>query len=358
MLTSLRPADRSDAPPGDDVSPSRPLRRPLGVAAALLLTVTLTACSGQSADLTIYSGRNEQLVGGLLEQLEQRSGGTVEVRYGDSAELAAQLLEEGENTEADLFFSQDAGALGALDAAGRLEPLPAAVLDTVPPQFRADDGDWVGTSARSRVLFYDPLEVRDNELPDTLDELVEPQWKGKVGYAPTNASWQSFVTAVRVLRGEDGARAWLEAFAANQPVRFANNIAILDAVNGGQIPLGLANHYYWYERVAEVGKGSVVARVHYVPGGDPLGLVNVAGAGVITGSEHSEQARQAVEFLLSDQAQQYFADVTAEYPVRPGITAKEHDLPELSELQPPDIDLSSLSSLQQTLTMLQQTGLA
>lgn len=343
------------------MSHSRPLVRTLVVGVVMLLSVTLTACGGggaSSSTLTIYSGRNEQLVGGLLAQLEERVGGKVEVRYGDSAELAAQLLEEGDGTEADLFFSQDAGALGALDAAGRLEPLPAPVLDAVPAQFRADDGDWVGTSARSRVLFYDPLDVRDNELPDTLDELVAPQWKGKVGYAPTNASWQSFVTAVRVLRGEDGARAWLAAFAANEPVRFANNIAILDAVNGGQIPLGLANHYYWYERVAEVGKGAVVARVHYVPGGDPLGLVNVAGAGVVAGSDQAEQARRAVEFLVSEQAQQYFADVTAEYAVRPGVTAKEHDLPALTELQPPDIDLAQLSSLQQTLALLQETGLA
>ncbi len=328
------------------------------LAAVVVLGAALTACGAPSADLTVYSGRNEQLVGGLLEQLEAQVGGTVEVRYGDSAELAAQLLEEGEGTEADLFISQDAGALGALDEAGRLAPLPAAITDAVPERYRADDGSWVATSARSRVLFYDPLEVRSNDLPDTLDELVDPQWRGQIGYAPTNASWQAFVTGVRVLRGEDGARAWLDAFAANEPVRFANNIEILDAVNGGEVPLGLSNHYYWYERVAEVGEGALVARVHYIAGGDPLGLVNVAGAGVIAGSEQAETAQRAVEFLVSDVAQQYFADVTAEYPVRDGITSTVHDLPPLDELTPPAIDLSDLSSLQQTLALLQETGLA
>ncbi len=326
-------------------------------AAVVALSPLLTAC-GSGADLTIYSGRNEQLVGELVAQLEERIGGTVEVRYGGSAELAAQLLEEGDATDADVFFSQDAGALGALDAAGRLDPLPAAVLDAVPEQYRSADGEWVATSARSRVLFYDPRQVAEADLPAGLDALTDPAWRGRIGYAPTNASWQAFVTGVRVLRGEDGARAWLEAFAANEPVRYENNIQILDAVNAGQLAVGLSNHYYWYERVAEVGEAAVPARVHYVPGGDPLGLVNVAGAAVIAGSADAERARQAVEFLVSDTAQQYFADVTAEYPVRPGVGSEVHDLPPLTDLQPPDIDLSDLESLQQTLALLQETGLA
>jgi iron(III) transport system substrate-binding protein len=333
-------------------------RRPLVAGVVVLLTAALTACTGQSADLTIYSGRNEQLVGGLLEQLEEEIGGTVEVRYGDSAELAAQLLEEGDASAADVFFSQDAGALGALDQAGRPQPLPAPVLEAVPQPYRADDGTWVATSARSRVLFYNPQLVPEAEVPDTLDGLLDPKWKGRIGYPPTNASWQAFVTGIRVLRGEDGARAWLTAFAANDPVRFGNNIETLNGVDSGQVALGLSNHYYWYERVEEVGLDQVTARVHYVSGGDPLGLVNVAGAGVLATTDNPEAAQRAVAFLVGPVAQQYFADITAEYPVLPGISSTVHDLPELSTLQPPDIDLSDLASLQQTQTLLQETGLS
>jgi iron(III) transport system substrate-binding protein len=325
--------------------------------AVLVLVTALTGCSSD-AGLTIYSGRNEQLVAPLLDQLEAQLGTEVEVRYGSSAELAAQLLEEGGATDADVFFSQDAGALGALGAEGRLERLPAAALDAVPAEYRAADGSWVATSARARVLFYDPARVPEAELPASLDAVVDPRWRGQVGYAPTNASWQAFVTGVRVLRGEEGARAWLEAFAANEPVRFENNVQILDAVDGGEIALGLSNHYYWYERAAEVGEQALSARVHYVPGGDPLGLVNVAGAGVVAGSDRAELARRAVEFLVSEPAQQYFADTTAEYPVRPGIASTQHELPAVDALQPPDIDLSQLASLQETLALLQDTGLA
>lgn len=336
---------------------TRPFAGPLVGGVVLLLVATLTSC-GTSADLTIYSGRQQVLVEPLLVQLEQAIGGTVEVRYGDTAEMAAQLQEEGDGTEADVFFAQDAGALGALDKAGLLQPLPAPVLEAAPPQFRAGDGDWVGTSARSRVLFYDPRTVTDADVPDTLEALVDPRWKGQVGYAPTNASWQAFVTGVRVIRGDDYARQWLTAFAANEPIRLGNNIQILDAVDAGQIRLGLANHYYWYERVKEKGAAAVTAKLHFVPGGSPLGLVNIAGAGILTTTDQPDLARKAVEFLVSPQAQQYFADVTAEYPVRAGVTSTVHDLPPLSTLQPPDIDLTDLDSLQQTQALLQETGLS
>jgi iron(III) transport system substrate-binding protein len=332
-------------------------RRPLVAGVVLLLSAALTACSGESTQLTIYSGRNQELVGPLLEQLEEEIGGTVEIRYAGSPELAAQLLEEGDATQADVFFSQDAGALGALDEAGRLQPLPPATLEAVPAPYRADDGTWVATSARSRVIFYDPRQVPEAEAPNTLEALLDPKWKGRIGYPPTNPSWQAFVTSVRVLLGEEAARQWLTALAANEPKRYDNNILTLDAVDRGEIALGLSNHYYWYERVAEVGLDNVTARVHYVPGGSPLGLVNVAGVGVIKGTDNPEAAQTAVDFLVGPTAQQYFADVTAEYPVRAGVTSTTHDLPPLDTLQPPDIDLSDLASLQQTQTMLQESGL-
>ncbi|WP_256334765.1 iron ABC transporter substrate-binding protein [Lentzea albidocapillata] len=324
---------------------------------AALLASTLTACSSAN-DLIIYSGRNEQLVGALLDQLEDAVGIDVEVRYGGSGEMAAQLLEEGQGTEADLFFSQDAGALGAVGAQGRLAELPADVLGMVPENYRARDRRWVATSARARVIAFDPRVVDEDELPGSIEEVVDPKWKGKVGYAPTNASWQAFVTSVRVLKGEDFARDWLRKFAANEPKRFDNNISILKAVDDGRLPFGLINHYYWYAMVAEKSEAGVKARLHRSGGGDPLSLVNVAGVAVIQGSNQSEAAQKAVRFLLSEQAQRHFADVTAEYPANPGVQPGRHRLPPITDLQAPDIDLSQLSSLQETVKLLQEAGLS
>jgi iron(III) transport system substrate-binding protein len=272
--------------------------------------------------------------------------------------MAAQILEEGDRTQADLFFSQDAGALGALGDQGRLAQLPADVLDLVPAQYHADNGTWVATSARARVIAYDPAQVQPAALPSTLDAVVDPKWKGKVGIAPTNGSWQAFVTAVRVLRGEDAAREWLRKLAANEPKKFENNIAILDAVNNGQLTLGLINHYYWYAKVAEQGADKVKAKIHFVGAGDPLGLVNVAGVGVLNGSDRSDAAHRAVRFLLSEEGQRYFADRTAEYPANPTVKSTKHNLPPVDQIHGPDIDLSKLSSLQQTLTLLQEVGLS
>ncbi|WP_238412531.1 iron ABC transporter substrate-binding protein [Saccharothrix deserti] len=326
-----------------------------------LLTVPVVACgsgAGGGDALVIYSGRNEGLVGGVLDQLEQATGVDVEVRYGSSGEMAAQLLEEGDGTRADVFFSQDAGALGAVAEQGRLAELPSDVLDLVPAEYRADDGRWVATSARARVVAYDPRVVTEAELPQSLDDVVDPKWKGRIGYAPTNGSWQAFVTSVRVLKGEEFAKDWLRRFAANEPKRYDNNIAILNAVDDGQLPAGLINHYYWYAKVAENGADAVKVKLHHVSGGDPLGLVNVAGAGVIAGNDRNDAAVKAVRFLLSEQAQRYFADETAEYPANPSVKSSKHQLPALTELNGPDIDLSKLSSLQQTLALLQEAGLS
>ncbi|GAA4442971.1 iron ABC transporter substrate-binding protein [Actinokineospora soli] len=329
-------------------------------ARALMLTLALiatplAACGGEDG-LVIYSGRNEALVGGVIEQLEKATGVEVTVRYGSTGEMAAQLLEEGDGTDADLFFAQDAGALGAVS--DLLADLPADVLALAPEEYRADNGRWVATSARARVVAYDPAKVAEADLPGSLDDVVDPKWKGKIGFAPTNGSWQAFVTSIRVIKGEDYAKQWLAKFAANEPQRFENNVAILTAINDGQLPVGLINHYYWYAKVAELGKDAVKAKLHYVGGGDPLGLVNVAGVGVLAGNDQNDAAQKAVRFLLSEQAQRYFADETAEYPVAPGVASTKHDLPPLSELNGPDIDLSKLSTLQETLALLQEAGLS
>ncbi|MGH3240501.1 MAG: iron ABC transporter substrate-binding protein [Spirillospora sp.] len=334
-----------------------PLRRSSSVLILTALVLALgTACGiGSDAGLVIYSGRNEGLVKPLLEKLEKAVGTDVEVRYGSSAELAAQLLEEGGKSKADLFLSQDAGALGALAKEGRLEKLPQTSLGKVSEKFRGGAGDWVGLSGRVRVLAYHPGQVP--KAPDTVRDLVKPEWKGKIGYAPTNASFQAFVTGMRVLDGDEATRTWLRGMKANDVKAYDNNLAVLDAVSSGQVSIGLINHYYWYERVAEKGEGSVTAKLHYLPGGDPGALINVAGVGMLKGSKHRAAALKAVDYLLAKEAQTYFSDETKEYPLAAGVTGTVPGLPPLDSLKAPAIDLGKLDSLQQTLTMMREAGM-
>lgn len=334
-------------------------RRLAAIAATGSLVLGLTACTtGSDSDaLVVYSGRSEKLVGPLLTQIEESTGIDLEVRYASTPEMAAQIAEEGEASPADVFFSQDAGALGALSKAGLLAPLDDAAVDAVPAEYRAADGTWVATSLRARVLVYDSERLTEDRVPDTIDGLLAPEWKGRLGYAPTNASFQSFVTALRVDRGDEGAERWLRGFLANEPKSYDNNVSLLEAVDTGAVEVGLTNHYYWYNTAREKGAESMRARVRYMAPGDPGGLVNVAGVGVLAATDRPDDARRVVDALLGEDAQRYFLEKESEYPVLPGITSDATELPPLESLGGPDIDLGDLDSLEQTQALLTRVGM-
>jgi iron(III) transport system substrate-binding protein len=304
--------------------------------------------------LVVYSGRSEELVGPILERFEEESGIEVEARYGDTAEMANLILTEGENSPADVFFAQDAGALGAVAEQDLLAALPEEVLGSVDERFRSPSGEWVGISGRSRVVVYNTENVAEDELPETIFGFTEPEWSGRIGWAPTNGSFQSFVTALRVIEGEDRARAWLEGIDANEPSVYEGNNPALDAVIAGEVDVAFVNHYYLMQRLAE--DPDVPAANYFLTGGGPGALVNVAGAGILTTSDDAEAARDLVEFLLSEEAQVYFADETKEYPLVAGIEP-DPALPPLTEIGTPDIDLSDLSDLEGTLQLLQEVGI-
>jgi len=313
-----------------------------------------TSEAGGAGELVVYSGRNEELVGPLIEQFEEASGISVEVRYGDTAEMAAQILEEGDNSPADVFFGQDAGALGALAEEGRLVTLADEQLDLVADGLEDDEGRWVGTSARARVVVYNNEELTEAELPDSILDFVDPKWQGRIGWAPTNGSFQAFVTALRVIEGEDGAREWLEGIEANEPVVFDGNIPIVEAVAAGEISVGFVNHYYLYQFLAE--NPDYTASNKLYGGGDPGGLVNVAGAGILDTADHVDEANAFVDYLLSVDAQTYFAEETYEIPVADGVQPVE-GVPTLDDVTLADIDLNQLDDLAGTLALLTELGL-
>jgi iron(III) transport system substrate-binding protein len=344
-------------------------------AIALVAVIALTACNpagpggtsspsaspsagsptGSAAgSITVYSGRAQELVAPVIEQFESATGISVEVRYGDTAELAVLLTEEGANTPADVFFAQDAGALGAVAQEQMFAPLPAEVLELVPEHFRSSAGEWVGISGRARVIAYDSAELAEADLPTSIDELTEEQWRGRVAWAPTNGSFQSFITAMRVMRGDDATRAWLEGMLANDTVRYEGNAPIVQAIHDGEVDLGLVNHYYALRQIDEQGE-SFATRNHFLAGDDPGALVNVAGAGVLAASDNQAGALALIGYLLGADAQAYFAEETFEYPLVEGVEPPT-GVPPLAELATPDIDLSNLSDLEGTLELLNEVG--
>jgi iron(III) transport system substrate-binding protein len=316
--------------------------------------VAATGCAGSDDTLTVYSGREEELVAPLFEMFSEETGVDVEVRYGDSAELAATIAEEGDNSPADVFFAQDPGSLGAVES--QLSALPSDVLGRVESRFRDGDGRWTGTSGRSRVLVYNTDALSEDEVPDSVLDLIDERWDGRIGIAPTNASFQAFVTAMRLSEGDASTRAWLNDLQDLHPKIYEKNTPIVEATASGEIDLGLVNHYYLY-LVREEQPDAPIAN-HFLAAGDPGALVSVAGAGVLSSSDQQDDAERFVEYLLSDEGQRFYVDEAeeAEYPLVEGIDAKP-GLPPLSTLEGPDVDLTSFGAEHEaTIEMLRETG--
>jgi len=336
------------------VSPDkRRTLKSLGALSLLAMAVVSVGCGSEPNDgmVTVYSGREEEYIAPLMERYEKETGVEVEIKYGDTAELAATIVEEGENTPAEVFWAQDAGALGAVDDAGLFEALSSETLSRVSTPFRASDGNWVGTSGRARVVGYDSRELEESDLPESILGFTDPEWKGRIGWAPTNGSFQAFVTALRLVEGEETAKRWLEGIVANEPQSFDDNEAIRDAIAAGEIDVGFLNHYYVAKAQAEDPNYPVSS--YFPVDGDAGALINVAGAGELVGGD--EEAAAFISFLLSDESQRYFGRELKEYPLVPGIES-EPELVPLSSIEQPDIDLSDLKDLNGTLDLLRETG--
>ena len=367
-LAALACGGSSPAPPSAPAAASPPAAAPqTGGAASAPTTAPVAQAPAATAvpdrplstyytdrTLTIYSGRSQTLVHPLLLAFGEQTGIDIRVKYAGSASVAATLLEEGDNTPADVVFMQDPGSLGILANGGMLSPIPQATLDKVDPRFRSPAGLWIGTSGRARTIIYNTEAINpETDLPPSILDFTEPEWRGRVGWAPRNGSFQAFVTALRLTLGEDAARDWLIGIRDNDAVAYPNNVTTVSATATGEVDVGFVNHYYLERFLEEHGEG-FGARNHYIGNGDPGALVLVAGVGILGASENKDIAVEFVDFLLDAPAQTYFAQEVKEYPVSAGVEP-EGDLPPMESLDPPDVDLGNLSDLEGTLDLLRDT---
>ncbi len=324
--------------------------------AVLLIFAAAPACGGDGSgpgSLVIYSGRSETLVDPIIQQFANATGIDVKVKYAGTAALAATLREEGDRTPADLFFAQDPSGLGAVE--DLLAPLPQHLLDLTPAWAQSERGRWVGISGRARVLVYNTRLLTEADLPDDLMGLTDPRWKGRLGWAPTNGSFQAMVTAMRSLMGEATTREWLEGMQANEPKVFPKNTPQVAAAATREIEIGLVNHYYLHRFLAEQGD-SFEARNYHLRAGGPGAMVMVSGAGILSTTENREAAERFVEFMLSLVGQQYFASQTFEYPLVEGVTTHQALLP-LAEINNPGVAPEDLEDLEGTQDLLRSIGI-
>lgn len=330
-------------------------RRLGAVLAALLTLTTLSACGGDDGpEVVVYNAQHEELIAAVAKAFEKKTGIDVKLRNGSDLELANQLVTEGDRSPADVFLTENSPAMSLVDAAGLFEPLDQSTLATIPEQFRPDNGHWTGFAARSTVMVYNTSMVKQSDLPTSLLDLAKPEWKGKISFSPTGADFQAIVSAVLALKGEQAARDWLKGLKANGTVYDGNNV-VLESVNSGQTAAGIIYHYYWYRDQEEAGDNSDNTKLHFFGAKDPGAFLSTSGAGVLAGGDHQKDAREFVKYLTSAEGQKIIADSYAlEYTLNPDVPLTRGVKP-LSELDPPDVDVSSLNS-KRTVELLQDAG--
>ena len=324
--------------------------RPVLAGAALLAALASAGCGGSDADLVVYSGRSEPLIKPFLEEFADQEGLDVEVRYGETSGLVGTMLEEGENTPADVFIGQDAASLVQLDDEGLLQPYDG--IERTPARYRAENLTWTGLSGRARVLAVRPGE----DAPQSVFDLTDPQYEGEL-VAPifSNVSIRDWVTAIRLVRGDEFARDYLEGLQANDIEVLASNFDAAAAVGRGEFDIGLVNHYY-IELVKDEGDPLEAVYTDQLRGGFGV-LFNVASAGITASSEHEEAARKLIDYLTTPEVQERFAGANYEYPVLPGVEAPPSVKP-LDEVVTTKVSLEELGpAAEETDRLLDEVGL-
>ena len=307
-----------------------------------------------SSSIVVYSGRGESMVGELFTQLEKELGIDIEVQYGSTSEMVTRMLTEGEQSPADIIFAQDSGHLGALSNAGALEKLPTDILEQVDARFRDDQGTWVGTSGRLRVLVYDSTKITAAELPKSLKELADPKWKGKLGWAPSNGSFQAHVSALRHLWGEDETKEWLQGVQKNEPKRYPKNSPQVKAANEGTLVIGWVNHYYLHSKLSNSSERK--AKNYSFPAADAGNIMMLAGVGVRKNSTNQEAAHKVINALISEKGQSHFTLNNYEYPTRPNVQTNP-DVPDINIEHLVKVPQKHLADLAPTRTLLQELAL-
>jgi len=325
-------------------------------AIVVAMTAALAGCGGPSGPtLTLYNAQHQELAQAWVDGFTEETGIKVEVRRGRDFELANQILAEGDRSPADVYITENSPALSMLSAQHRLAQLDPPTRAQVPAQFSSGSGDWVGIAARSTVLVYNPSLVSQDQLPGSIMELAGPEWRDRVGIAPGGADFQAIASAVFAVEGDDAAGQWLEGLKANAKI-YASNVAIMKAVNAGEVPAGVIYHYYWYKDRAEAGQDSANTELWFFDPLDAGSFVSVSGAAVLGSTTHAAEAQQLVAYMSGVEGQRILAETDAlEYPVGDGV-APNPTLKPFSELSPPPVDLNTLNG-PKVIAELQRVGL-
>ncbi|MBW0237520.1 extracellular solute-binding protein [Pseudomonas sp. D1HM] len=329
------------------------LVRGLSIAA---LGLTLTAPSTYAADpvsLTLYNGQHKEVGDNLAAAFEAKTGIHVNVRKGSSNQLASQIVEEGDRSPADVIYTEESPPLNNLGEQGFLAKIDASTLEVLPKEYVAANDTWMGVTARTRVVAFNPKLIKEEELPKSVLDFADPQWQGKVGFVPTSGAFQEQAVAIIKLHGRDAAEEWLTGLRAFGKT-YTNNMVALKAVENGEVASVLVNNYYWF--ALEKEKGKLDSKLHYFTDGDAGGLITVSSAAALKSSKHPKEAQQLLAFMASEEGQRVITNTSAEYPMRKGMIS-DRGLKPFEELQPPKVTPADLGNAEEALELERDVGL-
>ncbi|MGK6311910.1 iron ABC transporter substrate-binding protein [Neorhizobium sp. DT-125] len=330
---------------------------PAGIAALAFSVLALsTPASAQVADsITIYNAQHEGLAREWVDAFTEETGIVVTVRNGSDLEFANQIVQEGADSPADVFLTENSPAMALVDGKGLFEPVDQATLDQVPEQFRPANGHWIGIAARSTVFAYDKTKLSGDTLPKSMLDLAKPEWKGRWAASPSGADFQAIVGALLQLKGEEATAEWLKGMKENFTAYRGNSTA-MKAVNAGQTEGALIYHYYYFGDQAKTGENSNNVSLHYFKNEDPGAFVSISGGGILASSKHKEQAQAFLKWVTGKGGQAVLRDGTSyEYAVGKGEASNKALVP-LADLQAPKVEASTLNNAKVT-DMMTAAGL-
>ena len=315
-----------------------------GVAIGVAFAALSVSAFAQDAGITVYNAQHESLTQEWADAFTKQTGIAVTIRQGSDLEVGNQLLQEGANSPADVFLTENSPAMVLVDNAGLFEPLSADILDQVPAEYRPENGHWTGIAARSTVFAYDTRKLNDDTLPKTMAELADPAWKGRWAASPSGADFQAIVAAYLSLKGEEATAAWLKGMKDNVVV-VRGNRAAMAAANNGEVEGALIYHYYWFGDQAGTKESSGNVALHYFKHQDPGAFISISGGGVLASSQHKAEALQFLKFVTGPDGQAVLRDGKSfEYAV--GVDqAANPALTPLADLDAPKVDPTQLDNI-------------
>ncbi|WP_405045105.1 iron ABC transporter substrate-binding protein [Paraburkholderia sp.] len=330
---------------------------PLRAATLALAVAGMLPLGAHAASITLYNAQHEQVVNQLAKDFEQQTGIDVKIRSGEGPALAAQLVAEGEKTPADVYFTENSPELMLLEEKGLLAPVKPSTLADVPAHYNSPAGQWVGVTARENVLVYNTAKLQAAQLPQSIFDLAKPEWKGKIGIAPSDADFLPLVDAVLAAKGEAATLDWLKGLKTNAQI-FDDDEGVVAAVNRGGVATGIINNYYWDRLHAEIGDKKTRSAVAHFADGDVGALVNVSGAAAMKSAHNPDGAQKFLAYLVSERAQKLMAQghISFEYPLRPGVQGDPINKP-FDQLHPPALTIQQLGDDSQAGRLLRQAGL-